>query len=271
MGKYTDYFKLYILSKTISILGCGWLGKPLAAHLMKLGHTVKGSTTTASNIQILKKNGIQPFLIRLRDGQALWEEFLRSDILVLTLASREAKDYELLLQKLQSSPVQQVMVMSSTSVYQNSEQPIDESGATNHSPLLKIEKVFRAQTLFQTTVLRFAGLFGYDRQPGRFFPAHKLIPMPDAPVNMIHRDDCIGIISSILEQKAWGGIYNCCADTHPSKRDFYTHMAHSIGLPTPQFDEGSSGIPKVISNLKVKETLSYQLIHNDLLQVKSKT
>ena len=31
---------------TLSILGCGWLGKPLAEYFIKNGRKVNGSTTT---------------------------------------------------------------------------------------------------------------------------------------------------------------------------------------------------------------------------------
>jgi 3-hydroxyisobutyrate dehydrogenase-like beta-hydroxyacid dehydrogenase len=47
----------------ISILGCGWLGLPLAKVLVKNGFSVKGSTTTQDKILVLKQLGVDPFLI----------------------------------------------------------------------------------------------------------------------------------------------------------------------------------------------------------------
>jgi len=41
-------------NKTISILGCGWLGLPLAQHLIERSFTVNGSTTTADKCAQLK-------------------------------------------------------------------------------------------------------------------------------------------------------------------------------------------------------------------------
>jgi 3-hydroxyisobutyrate dehydrogenase-like beta-hydroxyacid dehydrogenase len=35
-----------IENKSISILGCGWLGVPLAKHLIQKGFSVKGSVTS---------------------------------------------------------------------------------------------------------------------------------------------------------------------------------------------------------------------------------
>ena len=39
---------------SISILGCGWLGKPLAVSFLEDGFSVKGSTTSEEKIDILE-------------------------------------------------------------------------------------------------------------------------------------------------------------------------------------------------------------------------
>ena len=40
--------------ETITILGCGWLGLPLAKALVKAGYQVKGSTTREENLETLR-------------------------------------------------------------------------------------------------------------------------------------------------------------------------------------------------------------------------
>ena len=57
------------------------------------------------------------------------------------------------------------------------------------SPLLEIENLFLNNFHFKTTIIRFAGLFGYNRKPGNFFKDGKIIPDPKGFVNMIHQDD----------------------------------------------------------------------------------
>ncbi|WP_321539617.1 NAD(P)-binding domain-containing protein [Flavobacterium piscinae] len=47
--------------KQISILGCGWLGMPLAKHLLQKGYSIKGSTTTETKLELLQNEGITPF------------------------------------------------------------------------------------------------------------------------------------------------------------------------------------------------------------------
>ena len=49
----------------ISILGCGWLGLPLAKALIGNGFSVNGSTTSIDKIGLLENAGITPFLIEI--------------------------------------------------------------------------------------------------------------------------------------------------------------------------------------------------------------
>ena len=49
----------------ISILGCGWLGFPLAKRFLDAGHSVKGSTTSQEKLVNLQKEGIISYKINL--------------------------------------------------------------------------------------------------------------------------------------------------------------------------------------------------------------
>ena len=53
----------------ISILGCGWLGLPLAKALVSRGFSVKGSTTSEEKLAVLENAGIEPFLIALSENK----------------------------------------------------------------------------------------------------------------------------------------------------------------------------------------------------------
>ena len=49
----------------VSILGCGWLGLPLAKSLIEKGFSVNGSTTSVEKIPILESLGIQTSIVTL--------------------------------------------------------------------------------------------------------------------------------------------------------------------------------------------------------------
>ena len=251
--------------KNVSILGCGWLGKPLAVSLIKKGFSVKGSTTTISKIDELSSLGIQPFLIDIGIENQI-EDFLNSDILIIAITSKEVSDFERLIVRIQKSQVKKVIFISTTSVYPSLNKVMTETSETIDTPHKQIEDLLRKNINFKTTIIRFAGLFGYDRQPANWF-VNKEIPQPNGFVNMIHQDDCIAIIQKIIEKDGFGEVFNACSNHHPTRREFYTAAKKNKGLESPVFKENEALKWKIISSEKVQKVLNYSFIHDDLLTV----
>jgi nucleoside-diphosphate-sugar epimerase len=253
-------------NKKISILSCGWLGESLAEDLVEKGFQVKGATTSQDKQKRLSQKGIEAFQLRFEVLNDEMNAFLNSDILVLNLTIKDIELYKQFLPLLEQSSVEKLVLISSTGVYKNSKHPIDESSELSDSPWVAIENLMKDNPNYQTTILRFSGLFGGNRKPGNFLSG-KRVKQGDAPVNLIHRDDCIHIIHEIIRQDVWNECFNCCADTHPTKRKFYTKAAEAIDVPLPIFeDEENSAAPfKLISNEKLKRRLNYQFIHTDLM------
>jgi nucleoside-diphosphate-sugar epimerase len=267
-------------AKKISILGCGWLGFPLAEALVSQGFEVCGSTTTAEKLAQLAEKQIKPFLINL-DTLHLTPEnqaFFSSEILIVNVPPKRnsgnayAQQIENLQQVLLHSEVKKVVFVSSTSVYQpafeviTEESPLDNETARE---VIAAEKIMvNQENPWQTTIVRFAGLFGPGRAPGRFLAGKTNLPDPDAPVNLIHLEDCLQLISEIIKQEKWNEVFNACADEHPSREVFYTAAARKLQLPEPTFDAKTlSKTPgKLISNQKLKTVLNYTFRFPDPLQ-----
>lgn len=249
-----------ILKQKISVLGCGWLGLPLAQSLALKQYDVKGSTTTPAKIADLKSSNIAPCIIKIEDLNPEISDFFDSDILIIPVPSKNIEAFSNLVKAIETSTVKKIIYISSTSVYNNSDDIVDENSNLNNSPLTLIEKLFRDNKNFETIIIRFAGLFGYNRQPGNFFSQSKRVPNPEGPVNMIHRDDCINIIEKIIELNIGGNIFNACADSHPTRREFYTAYSEAIGKKAPIFEENSILEKKIISNKKIKETLKIEFL-----------
>ena len=254
---------------TISILGTGWLGFPLARHFIEAGHAVKTSTTSKNRVPELKSVGSDPFVVNIDLLTSNIQEFLQANILIVNIPSKNVAGFRDLVNEIEVSHIKHVLFVSSTSVYENVKKTIKESdiGFYSSSPLLDIEDLFNNWASDQTTIVRFGGLIGYGRHPGRFFRPGRIVRNPDSPVNLIHRDDCIGIISRIIQEGTWGELFNCCADTHPTKRAFYTRAVEAIGVPLPEFGETDSRVGKLISNEKTKRLLNYQFKHPDLMKI----
>jgi nucleoside-diphosphate-sugar epimerase len=264
----------------ISVLGCGWLGFPLAQQLLRLKHSVKGSTTTKNKLSILQQAGIESYQINLPNDleNSEVDTFWDSDILFLNIPpSRKNKDvidlYPNLIKQIKSkvedSPIEWVIFASSTSVYSNknglfSEQDalFGETSRDTGEAVLRAEYILMENASFHTTILRFGGLYGYNRHPIRYLAGKKDLKEPTKPVNLIHQDDCINIVKAVIEQGKKDEIYNAVSDGHPPRRTFYKSAAKHFDLKPPKFLNGkASNGERIISNKKLKKHLNYKFIY----------
>lgn len=270
----------------ISILGCGWLGLPLAKSLLLKEYEVKGSTTSESKLDVLNNAGILPFQIQLESHQIIGtiEDFLKeTDVLIIDippgLRSEISSSLEMtfvnkirtLIPFIEKSGIQNVIFVSSTSVYADSFPIVEITEETMPNPdtesgkqLAIVEVLLQSNLNFKTTVIRFGGLLGDDRHPAKFLAGKTNVENPDAPVNLIHREDCIGIIEKILkhtetseQQGNWGETFNAVAPQHPTRKAYYQNKAQILNLPLPTFVEDSESKGKMISSKKVEIILGY--------------
>ena len=260
--------------KQISILGCGWLGLPLAKSLLEKGFLVRGSTTSLDKISVLKSNGIQAFQIELSEDEIKGKinSFLEnSEVLIIDippkLRSASSENFVRKIQNLipfiEKSSVEKVIFISSTSVYADKNSIITETTKPNPETesgkqLVDTEQLLQSNTNFKTTVVRFGGLIGDNRHPIHFLAGRQNLENPEAPINLIHQTDCIGIIEKTLEKECWNETFNAVAPFHPTRKEYYTQKASELNLPVPEFEEAKISIGKTISSEKVETVLGYQ-------------
>jgi len=255
----------------VSILGCGWYGKALAANLLKNGHFVKGSGTSPEKLEALSSLGVLPHLLKFDTSEDTCDPvFFKCDVLVISIPPKlktgEGGEYLSKIQHIITACIQyqvkKVIYISSTGVYgeYNSEvnefadpKPDTASGLALHNA----EQLFQKESLFKTTVIRFGGLIGPGRHPGRFFAGKTNIPNGLAPVNLIHQSDCVAITMTIIGNDAFGFLFNACSPDHPAKSEFYSAMAVKANLPTPQFINELKNW-KVVNSANLSKILGYE-------------
>lgn len=260
--------------KKISILGCGWLGFPLAKAFLEYGFSVNGSTTSTEKISTLKNAGISSFLIELGEvtinGNV--SEFLEgSQVLIIdippklrgTATENFVAKIKNLIPFIEKSGIKKVVFVSSTSVYSDDNKWVTEEKIANPDTesgrqLVACEQLLQNNSHFETTVLRFGGLIGEGRNPIRFLAGRSNIENPDAPINLIHQEDCIGIILKIIDSNFWGEIFNAVSPFHPTREDYYSKKAIEFGLDLPTFDHSKPSISKLISSEKIETFVGYQ-------------
>jgi nucleoside-diphosphate-sugar epimerase len=273
----------------ISILGCGWLGLPLAKALLENKFSVKGSTTSVEKLSSMENSGIQGFQIELSETkiQGKIVSFLEnSKILIIDippkLRGNSKEDFvskiKNLIPFIEKSSIEKVLFISSTSVYGDTssldfarDDTLSVTEGTKTCPdtesgkqLVQVEQLLQSNTNFKTTILRFGGLIGEDRHPIKFLAGRKNIENPDAPINMIHQEDCMGIILGILchpePTEVWNQTFNAVAPFHPSRREYYTNKANEFNLALPEFNLECLTFGKTILSSKLETVLRYSFI-----------
>lgn len=268
--------------KTVSILGCGWLGEPLALSLKEAGFSVRGSVRKPEGFTALSEKGIEPYLIDISpevNGEDA-DEFFSSDVLFINFPPERRDDIETyhekqienLIEAIPNPRGKMVIFASSTSVYPNTNGVVREDDSLrpdkpSGKALVRVEKLLTDNPELDTTVIRFSGLIGYDRAPIKSIRRKKMVVNPDCPLNLIHRDDCIGIVKSLIELDVRNTVLNATCDEHPTRREYYSREARKYGIPQPLFETESPPEYKIVSNEKLKETLGYRLIYPDPLGI----
>jgi nucleoside-diphosphate-sugar epimerase len=267
-------------NRRISILGCGWLGLPLGKRLISEGFRVKGSTTRAERLPLLKEAGMDAYRIQLQAGAPApaAEDFWDTDVLIITIPpGRREQDVCVSYRKIIEQVVEQIrkyqiphfLYTSTTGVYPDADSEVNEM--THPDPkrssarAVSIGEQLLVNQEINGTILRLAGLVGPDRHPGKFLAGQTEVRNGLVPVNLVHQEDVVEIVLQVIQQECWGTVLNVCADQHPLKADYYRRQIEMLGLEPPTFIEERSGY-KIVSNQKVKQLLGYRFRHPDPME-----
>jgi nucleoside-diphosphate-sugar epimerase len=280
----------------VLIVGCGYVGVPLGAELVRLGHEVFGLRRNPVTEGELKAAGIQPLAGDVTKSETLAKLPRGFDWVVNCVAAGgDAENYRQvylqgaknLINWLAPNSPKKFVYTSSTSVYaQNDGSQVKESSpaepvAETSKVLLETEKVLleanhgsrglSPHQKFPAVILRVAGIYGPER--GHWFKQflkNEAVMEGDGSrhLNMIHRDDVIGCIIAALKNGRAGEIYNVVDDEPVSQRNFFEWLAGTLGkYPPPSAPENSAenrrrGVTnKRVSNRKLKMELGYQFKH----------
>jgi hypothetical protein len=244
----------------------------LAVNLFSRGFQVNGSSTTREKLETLRAAEINPYQVSFEpDYEAYHPDFFKSDLLIISIppkrSSGQSQLYPDKIARIKEAAIRhkvpRVVFISSTSVYGDLNQELNENSETNPvtdsgKAMLEAENLLKDQKDFKLSIIRFGGLTGPGRDPGRFFAGKKDIPNGQAPVNMITLDQCIEVTNAIIEKNAFGYTFNACSSSHPPKMEYYKLAAFKSGLEPPQFiDELKEW--KIISSIYLKPVLGLTL------------
>ena len=298
------------------IVGCGYVGLPLAAELARQGHEVFGLRRSESADAELKRAGITPLHGDITRPESLTTLPSQLDWIVNCVASGggNADDYRRLylqgtrnlVEWLAPTPPKKFVYTSSTGVYGQTdgslvtETSLTEPATETAKVLLETERVLMdavhrggasvlasrgghrfvnaqskgsdeslpSKPSLPAVILRVAGIYGPERGYllKQFLRGEARIEgKGERILNMIHRDDLIGVIIAALENGKSGEIYNAADDEPVSQLDFFIWLAGKLGKPLPpavpadyELHRNRGITSKKVSNRKLKMELGYQ-------------
>lgn len=221
--------------ENLSLIGCGWLGKELALDLKSQNYEFI-ATTAHDKSEEFTLSAV-PYTQLDAALDIVPESILKSDVLIYMvppLAVSHVKHF------FDQIPIEKkIIFISSTSVYGKNLGVVDEK--TEHhvcstsSPLLLETENYLMNKFKNVTILRFGGLYGGKRHPVMFLQGKKELTGGHAYVHLVHRDDCIRAIKSVMEHSEWGEVFNIVSDVSLSKTEYYTLMANKWGLIPPEY------------------------------------
>ena len=232
----------------INIFGCGWLGLPLGRALADRGHTVKGTTTQAGRMDVLRSEGVHPVLMEahhlLTDFDA-FRDFFAADVLIIAIPPRSSERYGeligLIAGRARASGVRSILFVSTTGVYGMPNADVDE--LTLPAPVkgsarlvLEAEQRLGGVPGLHTIVVRMGGLVGPKRSPAGFLKGRAPFANGLAPVNLLHLEDAVGICIRLVEELQGSITVNAVCPHHPTRMDFYERVARTFGQAPPVFD-----------------------------------
>tara|TARA_R110001592_G_scaffold26408_4_gene98951 strand:+ start:1709 stop:2515 length:807 start_codon:yes stop_codon:yes gene_type:complete len=233
---------------TVTIIGCGWFGLPLATQLVKQGIKVKASKRHSEDLVQLQQAGIDAYQLDLANvtNQAKNSSLFDADAIVINIPPglrRGETDYlgylTQLINLMGERQYQKIIFISTTGVYPSLDQTVTEQDAAvfndTSGTLLQAEAMFSAMK--NSCIVRFSGLVGPKRHPGRFFAGKTDVSGANVAVNLVHLDDCVAAVSLILSRNDTLAIYNLAANVHPTRGEFYVAAAEHLGLSAPEFNQ----------------------------------
>jgi len=232
----------------VLIVGCGYVGRRVAALHLARGEPVVGLVRSAASAQALDRAGIAA--IRGDLDAAPLPELPTRGVGVYYFApppERGTADPRLaafLAGPAHSGQPRRIVYMGTTGIYGDCRgEWVDESRPANPA----VDRAHRrwdaecrlrdwsARTGGELVVLRVAGIYGPGRLPlDRLRRGLPMVAEDEAPwTNRIHADDLSAVCVAAMDRAPSGAVYNV-SDGHPGNMaDYFNRVADLAGLPRP--------------------------------------
>jgi nucleoside-diphosphate-sugar epimerase len=227
------------------IVGCGYVGRRVAALYRSQGEPVTGLVRTPQSAEQLAAAGIVPLQADL-DGDFDLPVGKPRVLYLVAPPERGATDPRLghFLDVAQRHDVRRIVYLGTTGVYGDcggdwvdEDRPVSPSvdRARRRWDAESRLRDWSAHTGGELVILRVAGIYGPGRLPlERLRSGLPMVAQDEAPwTNRIHADDLAAVCVAAMARGRNGAVYNV-SDGHPGNMtDYFNRVADAVGLPRP--------------------------------------
>lgn len=260
-------------SMRVLLVGCGYLGLPLGAELVRQGHEVVGLRKNADGEAEVRSAGMEPVTGDVTDagfavpsGRFDWVVFTADGGEAATADARRALLVDgmgRLLTQCTGEPPRKVVLAGSKAVYgQQDGSLVKETSVTSPEGLVgkvwvESEREFlRVAKGMSPVVLRLGDVYGPGRELYVEAFAQNRLKIPgqgQRHLNMIHRDDAVGVILAALKSGRAGEVYNAVDDEPIRETQFFSWLSETLGkwMPPNGPEESDPGRRRELTNCKV--------------------
>lgn len=248
-------------------MGAGYVGMALLNFFQGGPHEIYITTTKESRAEELKSYGKGVFVL---DGNTDFRELIQGcdGMIVMVAPGRHLANYEETYLKTarrikealkeRQKPFY-LLYTGSTSVCElekdwvTEETPLSPQ-SENAKILLETEQTFLSCAV-NTCILRLGGIYGPNReltQRARSLSGMVMSGTGDEATNHIHLEDILRGINFCLDHSLTG-LYHLVNDDHPTRKELYTALCETMGIPPPIWKPDKIGKKGYkISNQKIK-------------------
>ncbi|MCE0484705.1 MAG: NAD-dependent epimerase/dehydratase family protein [Methylacidiphilales bacterium] len=261
------------MASKVLIIGCGYIGRPLALRLKARGGDVTGWVHSTSSAEALMKQKLARVIVGSVGDERIWKGMKDDYDVVVQCASSgrggaEAYQEVYLRGAVNVNrylPIARQIFVSSTAVYGQTggEWVREESPAEPGTETGKILRLAEKTALLgHGMVVRSSGIYG----PGRKISLEKLrrgeaVIEGDGTrwMNRIHQSDLVSALEHLIGKGDIGQIYNATDDVPVTENEFYLWCSEFLQKPIPPHGpvnrERKRGVTsKRVSNAKLRAT-----------------
>ena len=275
------------------VIGCGYLGRRVAAAWLQAGQEVVALTRSTANAQELSRLGVCPVVGDICEPATLAKLPTAETVLFAVGFDRTSgrSQHEVYVDGLRNVLNQvalrceRFLYISSSSVYGQSAgewvdetspcEPVQSGGQCCLAAEALVREFFPStkQTAVQrpcANVLRLSGIYGPGRLLSRIESLRAGEPLTgqgEAWLNLIHVDDAVAAVLACEQRGQPGETYLISDDCPIRREEYYSQLARLVGAPPPVFADdqpakrGSGGLNKRCSNKRARAELDLALTH----------